>query len=426
MAQYNKQNNSFLPNGTSLFEVVMLADSEGNINTGGGNFSGAAVDAFGRARMSQPVTLFDSSNVGGLSDDFYDIRSGADTYVTHDNTNSAALMGVSANTNNTIIRRSKRRMSYQPGKSLLIMTTFTMAEATTGLTQRVGYYDNSDGIFIEKAEDDTYNIVLRSSAQGQDYRIPQSQWNGDKLNGQPEDSTSGFTLDLDKSQIFWTDIEWLGVGSVRCGFVINGQLIVAHTFHHANGIQGVYMKQANLPISYEFVTNGSYAGGTREMRQICCTVISEGGYEAGGQEVIASTGLAGNTTNDANIFVNLITVRLNDLNAVAVITGLDVLNVANADFEWGLFRNATVAGMTFGNSIGNVDYDTVDANLTNLGTRVAGGYVGGKTAPASFGSSNWGYQIGQTDALTSDTYTLAVRTDTSSKAAAGIIKWIEY
>ena len=64
MAQYNKQNNSFLANGTSLFEVVMLADAEGNVNSGGGNFSGTAVDAFGRARVSQPLTIFDSNNVG--------------------------------------------------------------------------------------------------------------------------------------------------------------------------------------------------------------------------------------------------------------------------------------------------------------------------------------------------------------------------
>lgn len=67
MAQYNKRNNSFLQNGTSLFEVVMLADAEGNINTGGGNFSGAAVDAFGRARMSEPVTFTLAVRAGGQS-----------------------------------------------------------------------------------------------------------------------------------------------------------------------------------------------------------------------------------------------------------------------------------------------------------------------------------------------------------------------
>ena len=36
MAQYNKQSNSFLSNGTSLFEVVMLADAGGNVITPSG------------------------------------------------------------------------------------------------------------------------------------------------------------------------------------------------------------------------------------------------------------------------------------------------------------------------------------------------------------------------------------------------------
>lgn len=425
MAQYNKQNNSFLPNGTSLFEVVMLADQEGNISTGGGNFSGSAVDAFGRARMSEPLTLFDANNVGSLSTEFYNTTAGGGA-VAHNSDDSSAEMSISS-ASDSVIRRSKRRMAYQPGKSLLILTTFTMAAPEADLTQRVGYFDGNDGIFLEEVNG-TYNIVLRSSSSGSvvETRVAQSSWNGDKLNGVAEDSTSGYILDLEKSQIFWADFEWLGVGSVRCGFVINGELIVAHSFHHANIITGTYMNSAQLPVSYEITAGGSYAGSGATMKQICASVASEGGYEAIGQETVASTGLAGNDTNTSNVFVNLITIRLNDLKSISVITGLDVLNIANADFEWGLFKNATIAGMTFASSIGGVSYDTVDANLTALGTRVAGGFLGGKTAPASFGSSNWDYQIGLSDASTSETFTLAVRATTTSKSAGGIIKWIEY
>lgn len=426
MAQYNKQNNSFLANGTSLFEVVMLADQEGNISTGGGNFSGSAVDAFGRARMAQPLTLFDSSNVGGLSNEFYNTLTGGGAAVNHNSNDSSAEMEIAA-ASESVIRRSKRRMSYQPGKSLLLMATFTMSAPEEDLTQRVGYYDANDGIFLEEVNG-TYNIVLRSSSSGTvvENRVPQSSWNGDKVNGVAADTTSGHTLDLEKSQIFWADFEWLGVGSVRCGFVINGELIVCHTFHHANSITGTYMKSARLPVSYELIAGSSYAGAGATMKQICASVISEGGYEAIGQEVVAATSFSGNSTNNANVFMNLVTVKLNNLNTIAVITGLDVLNIANADFEWGLFKNATIAGMTFGSSIGGVSYDTVDADLTALGTRVAGGYLGGKTAPSSFGQSNWDYQIGLTNASTSDTYTLAVRTSSTSKNAAGMIKWIEY
>lgn len=423
MAQYNKQSNSFLPNCTSLYEVVMLADQEGNISTGGGNFSGSAVDAFGRARMATPLTLFDAHNIGSLSDEFYNTISGG--AVNHNTDDSSAELIVNS-ANDTVLRRSRRRMSYQPGKSLLLLATFTMAPSQAELTQRVGYYDDEDGIFLEEVNG-VYNIVLRSSVSGSvvEQRVPQSAWNGDRLNGIAEESTTGHVLDLEKSQIFWSDFEWLGVGSVRCGFVINGSLIVAHTFHHANGITGTYMKSANLPVSYEIIAGASFSG-TATMKSICCSVISEGGYEAIGQQTVAGTSLAGNDTITANTFVNLVTVKLADLTSIAVITGLDVLNVANADFEWGLFRNATYAGATFGTTLGGVSYDVTEADLTAIGTRVAGGFLGGKTAPVSFGSSNWDYQLGLKDASTSDTFTLAVRATSTSKACAGLIKWIEY
>ena len=59
MAQYRKDTNQFLPQEKTLFETVMLADRYGNV-IGGANPSGMAVDAFGRARISSPLTLFDS------------------------------------------------------------------------------------------------------------------------------------------------------------------------------------------------------------------------------------------------------------------------------------------------------------------------------------------------------------------------------
>jgi len=49
------------PHNVTLFEAFMLADPYGNL-VGPANPSGVAVDAFGRARMSVPMTLFDSSH----------------------------------------------------------------------------------------------------------------------------------------------------------------------------------------------------------------------------------------------------------------------------------------------------------------------------------------------------------------------------
>ena len=426
MAQYNKQNNSFLANGTSLFEVVMLADAEGNVNSGGGNFSGTAVDAFGRARMSQPLTMFDSNNVGRVDLKFASKTEGSGS-VTYQSDSSHIELIVSS-PGDSVIHRSRRRGVYQPGKSLLAMSSFCFNPLLAGVTQKVGYYDNQDGIYFEHNENGEMYIVLRDGTVGAgsfvETRIPQSDWNGDKLNGVAGDSTSGFIIDPAMTNIFFTDVEWLGVGSVRVGFVINGQLIVCHTFHNANnGITRPYMTSANLPITYEISTT---QGTSAVLRVICSTIISEGGYEATGAERTIGTALAGNTTNTANTFVNLISVKLNHPKDIAVLSSIDILNVANADFEWGLFKNATISGLTYGIAEGSLRYDLTGNDLTDLGTRIAGGYLGGKTAPVSLGDLNWDYQLGTDVDLVSDTFTVAVRAKSTSKAAAGLLKWIDF
>jgi len=86
------------------------------------------------------------------------------------------------------------------------------------------------------------------------------------------------TIDLTKSQIFWTDIEWLGVGSVRTGFILDGRYIICHIFNHANFLKYPYMTSAIGPVRYE-ITNTTGTAPASNLMQICSTVISEGGYD---------------------------------------------------------------------------------------------------------------------------------------------------
>lgn len=101
--------------------------------------------------------------------------------------------------------------------------------------------------------------------------INQSNWNGDKLDGTGK---SGLTLDPTKVEIFWFDAQWLGAGSGRIGVIIDEKLILCHTFRHANSVNSVYMTRISLPVRYE-LTRDSAAG---EMKMICASVMSEGGY----------------------------------------------------------------------------------------------------------------------------------------------------
>ncbi len=264
----------------------ITTDSAGNLNVTS-SFNPVSIDAFGRLRTSQPYTLFDAKNVGKMNNKFtYGISGRGQAPVYNQNTSSIALTcDGSGSLAGRVLNESKYRCSYQPGKSLLILNTFVFGAATTttaNTTQRVGYFDEDNGIYLEINPSGVY-MVRKSSVIATTSELI-TNWNGDQ--------TLKTELDFTKVQIFWIDIEWLGVGSVRTGFVIDGQFRLAHTFHHANYITSTYMTSAQLPIRYEIISDG--AVGT--LTQICSSVISEGGYE--GRSFVRHIG----TDSSANIF----------------------------------------------------------------------------------------------------------------------------
>lgn len=170
------------------------------------------VDAFGRLRVSNPFTLFDSQQRFGLDVSFRsNVASGGS--VTFIPTQSSANLTVTSTTGSFAARESAYTFRYQPGKSLLTMMTFTMAPSSPGNTrQRVGYFGAENGFYVELSNG--VELVQRSNVTGTIAlsNVAQVNWNGDKLLGS---GPSGLTLDITKSQILWIDMEWLGVGSVR-------------------------------------------------------------------------------------------------------------------------------------------------------------------------------------------------------------------
>ena len=398
------------------------------ITIGGGNGS-TAYDAFGRLRVSNPLTIFDSKNVLSKNSLFDESTANGGT-VTYTQNKSTVNLNVTESSGSKTIRQSKRVMSYQPGKSLLILNTFVMNTARANLKQKVGAFDANNGIFFT-ADGTTLKIVRRTYTSGTstDNEVSQSSWNGDKLDGT---GASGYTLDITKSNILFMDFEWLGVGSVRVGFVIDGKFITAHTFNNANSLTTVYMQTANLPIRYEIERSGTLSAGTYTLQQICSTCMSEGGYAPEGIQKMIGTGNvnAGVNLTTANTYYNIATVRIKASRPYAVIipAGADILNVSNGDFEWGLFVNATPSSaFSYTSFDDNTEYDLTTVDLTATGTRISGGYLGGKTAPFSIGGDAFAfsYQLGQTISGTSDTLTLAVRPGAANGDVSGLLKWYD-
>ena len=388
-------------------------------------FFGSALDAFGRARFSQPYTLFDSQN-RYAQNSYFDTEltgSGTSTYVANEST---VEMETTTASGDKVIAQTKRSFAYQPGKSLLVLNTFVMSAAQEELRMRIGYFNAQNGVFFQRTGS-TLSVVRRTYVTGAaiDTVVNQADWNGDKLDGTGD---SGFTVDVTKTQIFWQDFEWLGVGSVRCGFVINGQVIICHTFQNANNLTSVYMTTAILPIRYEIENLGAIASAAK-LKRICSTVASEGGYE---RKVALNTS-ARMTAQNASIstsFVPLVSIRLASgrTGAVVLPDGYSVLGSGtNGQFEIVLVRNPTLTGASWvASSSANVDYDISATSYTG-GDIIRNGYTSsGAQVSGSVDSItdyNWDLQIGATISGTSDVYTLAIRTLSGTHSAIGSLSF---
>ena len=372
MAQFRTDSSRYLANGNTIFEVVMLADQYGN-QIGPANPSGTAVDAFGRARVSMPLTLFDSSH-RYRDNGLWSTSNTAGTSYAFNQNEGLVKLNVTTGQNQEIIRETIKVFSYQPGKSLQVMNTFVMNPAKTGLRQRVGYFGANNGIYLEQSNNDIY-FVERNWNTGAlvETRVPQSDWNNDTLLGNVNSSPSHKTLDLSKSQILFQDIEWLGVGTTRCGFVIDGKLIHCHSFNHANILTSTYMTTASLPLRYEIKNTGATSSNS-VMKQICSTVISEGGYELRGAQQSVETAIGSpRDLTTAGTYYPVISIRLksspNRLDAIVILTALSLMAITNnANYNWKVVTNGTTTGGSWVSA--GID-SAVEYNIT--GTSFAGG-----------------------------------------------------
>jgi hypothetical protein len=241
-----------------------------------------ASDAFGRTRTSEPYTLGDYKHLYSIDESFLNYNVSGSTHTFNKNRASVTLQ-TSASAVSRAVHQTKMYHNYMPGKSQGILSSFVFGAAQPGVIKRSGYFDDYNGIFVEQDQTGSLQFVIRSATNGtgslQENRVKQENWNVNTL------LTGDVILDITKSQLFFVDFQWLGIGRVRCGFVINGVTVVCHVFDHSNKTNVVYMSNPNLPVRCE-ISNTTTATGS--MEQICSTVFSEGGYAESGTTWAAS------------------------------------------------------------------------------------------------------------------------------------------
>lgn len=399
-------------------------------------FIPTAVDGFNRLKVSQPFTLFDSQHRYQANDkwDTFGVTGGTATFASNE---SVVHMMVGVTLGSKVTRETKRVFAYQPGKSLLVINTFTMNAPKNGLLQRVGYFGISggatlgvpaNGVYLQQ-DGLTLSICLASQSLNTITKIEQSAWNGDKFDGT---GTSGRTIDITKGNIFWTDIEWLGVGDVRTGFFVDGRPVVAHTFHNDNVHPTTYMTTAVLPCRYELENTTAQVSGST-LHQICSTVMSEGGYEGFARRYnVTKSGSTLATLTTAGTQYPIIALRLNQnrLDSVVVPSNISVVvepgqSNKPVTVQYRILLNPTLMGNTWTTHFnGNVDYN-ITATAVSGGTDIIGGYISSSGSLDISSINDFNFQLGRTQTGISDTFVLTMTPIESNTKITADMSWFE-
>ena len=399
--------------GGEQFETAIAADFRGAILKRGPD--SGEVDAFGRNRVSEPFTLFDSTlRYSKRTDLWFEKATGSATF-TYSVNESALDIGIGTASGNVGLRRTKRRFPYQPGKSLMVLQSFVPATPAAGVKQDVGLFDDENGVMF-RVDGTTAQFVIRSKASGSvvENVVDQDSWNIDTFEA----------LDLTKVQIFIADLEWLGSGRVRCGFVIDGEIHYCHEFNQANNGTTVYSTTAILPLSYCIESTAIIASGA-SLKQICSSVMSEGGYEPSGPVYVVGRGASGVGSISSEEVVAGIRMASGREGNVISPSQVDASIEGNTTAQWRLRLNPTITSGTWtaaDNGRGNVEVLT--AATISGGTVIAAGLVGTRGSASLPTKSGLELSLGVDANGDSDVIVLTLEADSSTKGT-GLLGWRE-
>jgi len=303
------------------------------------------LDAFGRLRVSETTSLLELKyDQDKLPNQVDEVVSGSASS-TLDSTNACVIMSVS-NTDGYVIRQSKERAIYQPGKSQLCDFSFSDFELNSNVIKRVGYFSSTtaatydsqfDGFFLESNGVNnkisfqiwrTGTLILSAATD---------TWDSSQIDPS--------TINWSKTNLMVVDFQWLGVGRVRFGMNLSGNTYIFSTNSGTNNLDDVYMTSPDQPIRYEIRSSG----GTGSFHQICSAVNDEGT-----RNTIKRTGSVSqiSTVTLSNEFVKypFIGIRpsANYEQVTIQLTNCQVLNTSNDNFLITVEINPTISsGMTY-------------------------------------------------------------------------------
>ena len=174
-----------------------------------------------------------------------------------------------------------------------------------GMTYKVGTITNDNTLTINPAYRGVNSSAGIKIASVLDNRVPQNEFNIDKLDGT---GVSGYKLNLNKMQMLGISFSWYGAGFID--FMCrgpDGNFILAHRMKQNNVNDEAYMRSGNTTVRYQSI-NESIIGRLSSTISDSATTIplvdasrfpSTGGAILIENEVITYTGKSGNSLTGA-------------------------------------------------------------------------------------------------------------------------------
>lgn len=338
-----------------------------------------SLDAFGRLRVSNPLTLFESKLLGSANDPLLwdeQTRGGGGMSASTPTADAPYVDFTSTvSQKGQIARQTFRHFTGQLGKSDLTYMSgvLQLTPGGTGTSKTIGRVTDANGAFFESFQD-VVRVVIRNTHEGvlEDEVINQADWNIDTMDGDNDDSNpSGITADFSVAQMFIVDFQW-PIGRVRFGLVIGGSVYYVHADSHANEEDHPWSSTPSLPLRYEMTTTDS--SPATSMRCMGSVAVSEGGAEDRG--IVRHAGTRGTHVdcNAENVLYAIVAIRLKPEHLGATITTerVSVLETTgNKTFEWLLIFNADIAGEL---NFQDVPSSSIERALGSTANIVTGGF----------------------------------------------------
>jgi hypothetical protein len=402
MAQYSTQTEEFLNSNRSIYEATMGSDNHGNLISQDNpmNFrlgDSPSASAFGRLRVAGTRLLGEFRNKYGTFgpiEIITKLEGSGNTQI--DLANTVSYLTTTTSSGDGALRQSRKYHTYIPGTTQYGLISFCFDEPKANVQQMVGMFDDKDGVFL-RMNGETPEIVIRKNSEDSQV-VTQDEWNVDKFDGTGDD---GIVIDFTKAQVLVIDYQWLGVGRVRVGFNLDGQIYYAHYFSNANNVTTPYMNEPSLPVRWEIKNIGITTSNTK-MTTICFGVYSEGSEFETGFENSVSSGLTPVTLGAApNNVKGILAVRLknstNDIpiKALARLKEWEVISNFNCGYKVLLLQSTNDITASNGNPITwtdvpglgwtqyTTDFRLVNAQPTNSVVIFDGYALGGAGAGAN-------------------------------------------